>query len=307
MKTQPSLLASLGDGSLLRVLPFSRTGRTVRSRSTCGFTLVELMVALVITAVMVTVLIRSMFTVERSWDTSHNRVVTNQNTRAAVNTMVRDLRMAGSGFSGKPVVTGGVVGNLVYPCRPGPAASGSDSLFITGSLSGVMTTCSVPMASPSDGLFVNDTDGFSVGDLVVITNGTEANMFEVTGVVPSTGSLEHSVSSPHNDPNQHVVWPSGGYSVGSTVVQVQEVAYWVDEGLDEPRLMRRLGSEVPLPIGFDVEELHVSYGLADGTVTSTPSDPAQIRTLFLNYVPRVKGAPGPASSISIRVQPRVFS
>ena len=271
-----------------------------------GFTLVELMIALVITAMMVTVLVRSLLTVEGSWENSRNRVATSQNTRAALDAMVRDVRMAGSGFSGRPVVTGGVPGNIVYPCRPAPNPSGSDSLFVTGCLSGVATTTSVPMPSPSDGMFVSSTDGFSPGDLVVITNGVEANMFEVTGVVPSTGSLEHSVSSAHNDPNQHVIWPSGGYPTGSTVVQVQQVAYWVDTATGESRLMRRNGSEAPLPVGFDVDALHVSYGLADGSVTSAPSDPALIRTLFLDYVPGVKGATTPARTVSVRVKPRVL-
>lgn len=284
-----------------------RRGRGVPRRlGPPGFTLVELMVALIITAVLVTTLVRTILGVDRSWSVSHNRVDASQNTRAALDTMVRDLRMAGSGFGGRPVTTGGVPDNLIYPCRPAPAPTGPDSLFITGSLTGVAATSVAPLASPSDGLFVTDTDGFAVGDLVVVSNGVDANMFEITGLVPATGSLEHSLLSPYNDPLEHIRWPNGGYPSGSSVVQVQRVAYWVDEDTGGRRLMRQLGAGTPLPVAFDVEELRVTYRLADGTVDEAPADPTLIRSVHLDYVPRVRGGVGQVDTLSIRVQPRVL-
>jgi prepilin-type N-terminal cleavage/methylation domain-containing protein len=281
-----------------------RSGRPLSS--TRGFTLVELMVTLVIMAVVLGVLVRSLLGVDKSWSHSQDRIDASQNMRAAMDMMVRDLRMAGSGFGGRPVTTGGVPDNLILPCRPAPAAGASDSLFITGALTGPATTCMTAMASPSDGLFVTDTDGFAPGNLVVVTNGVDANMFEVTSVLPATGSLEHSTLSPYNDPTEHIRWPNGGYPPGAAVVQVQRVAYWVDEDQPDRRLMRRQGTEAPLPVAFDVEDLRVTYRLADGTVSASPADPTLIRSVHLDYVPRVRGATGPPDTLSVRVQPRVL-
>ena len=271
-----------------------------------GFTLVEMMVTLVITALIITFLVRSMLNVQQSWSRSEDRVDATQNTRAALDTMVRDLRMAGSGFGGRPVTTGGVPDNLVYPCRPAPGGADADTLYLTGSLAGVEAVSVGALGGPSDGLFVTDTDGFAAGDLVVVTNGVDANMFEVTGVVAATGSLEHSGISSFNDPLGHVRWPNGGYPAGSTVVQVQRVTYWVSDEDEGHRLMRRVGDETPLPVAFGVQDLRIRYGLADGTVTADPADPTLIRSVFLDYVPEARDGAGPAAPVSVQVQPRVL-
>ena len=76
------------------------------------------MVALVIGGTLIVAIVQTLLRMEGSWDRSQERATTNQNTRGAVTMMVRDLRMAGTGFGGRMIVTGGIPGNVLFPVNP---------------------------------------------------------------------------------------------------------------------------------------------------------------------------------------------
>ncbi len=282
-----------------------RRAGSPRSRI-AGFSLVELMVALVIGGTLIVAIVQTLLRMEGSWDRSQERSTTNQNTRGAIYLMVRDLRMAGTGYGGRMIVTGGVSGNRIFPVDPAPAV-GSDTLKVTAGLEGVQSAVIQTVGSASDLIFVADAGDFSAGDLITLSNGVDVNMFEVTAVDAGSGQLSHSVDSPYNDPNDHVVWPNGGYPAGSRVTQVQRIAYWLDDDSPQGRLLRRVNDGAPIPVASGVDRLEVLYRMADGSLTSSPGNPVEIHAVVLRYVPRRDGGAQATDTLTVTVQPRVMS
>jgi hypothetical protein len=244
--------------------------------------------------------------VNRSWKGSEERVSRTQNTRAAVEFMVRDIRMAGTGFSGARLVTGGLSGNELYPLHPTPGLGGTaDTLHIIGSFEGVQTSTTVALANPGDIMQVGDGSGFEDGDLIVITNGSEANLFQVTSDPGMTNVLIRSVTSPYNASSAHAQWPAAGYPAGSIVAQVDRISYWVDQSGPSPRLMKRINDDTAVPVAYRVDDLRIDYELLDGTQTPNPLDPSLISSVVLRYV-ATAGSTGDTDTLSIQVQPRVM-
>ncbi|NNF07887.1 MAG: prepilin-type N-terminal cleavage/methylation domain-containing protein [Candidatus Eisenbacteria bacterium] len=279
-----------------------------------GFTLVEMLVALAISSILLVALFGSLFDVQRSWRSSRSQVNNVRNERAGVEMMVRDIRMAGSGYGGRPIVTGGITDPFVYPLQPKPGTSGAaDTLVVTAGFSGVSALSSAAMASPTDPITIADNANWNTNDLVVITDGINANMFEVTSKGGTT-MLLHDISSPYNNPSDHGVWPAGGYPPGSTVAKVRRVSYWIDDSGAQPRLLRQLDGGSVLPVSAGALSMELNYVLADGTVTQSPLDPSLIRSVTLQYVPTMIDKPDhysgasstPGDTLQVRVQPRVL-
>jgi prepilin-type N-terminal cleavage/methylation domain-containing protein len=274
-----------------------------------GFSLVELMVALVLFATIVGTVLAMLLNVQRSWSTSRDLMVSHQNERAGVDLMVRDIRMAGTGFAGRPIVTGGVPGNVIYPLQPTPGSGVGDTLTVTAAFAGLHSTSSANMGSASDVLRLASVAGFQVDDLVIITNGVEANMFQVTDIDVGANTLGHSTDSPYNNPGGHTVWPAGGYVVGATVVKVNRVTYWVDDTGAVPLLRRQTGNESPLTVASDIDGMRFMYVCADGTESTSPSDPSLVRSVLLQYLSPSANAEcgeGGSDTLSVRIQPRVL-
>jgi len=277
-----------------------------------GYTLVEMAISVVITAVILGTAISPVLNAERSWNRSQESLDITQNTRAALEMMVRDLRMAGSGVGGTSVTTGGVPGNRMHVLEPGPALGNPDTLHILASLDGVRSFISVSMPSASSILRVDDESAFKAGDLIVVSGRSRADLFEVTSVNSQPKQLVLASSSPYNRIQDHDLWPAGGYPVGSRVSRVERVSYWVDEENGVTRLYRRVNSEAPVPIACGVDDLAVRYILQDGSTTDSPDDPDLIRSVELEYAGRVDrksyGTTGltDCRPFKVQIQPRVL-
>jgi len=277
----------------------------VRSLLPAGFTLVELAVSVVVTALILSAAVGTVFRLEKSWDASQDRADVTRNSRAALEMLARDLRMAGSGFAGRTLTTGGAPDNRLYPLQSMDGGEfGTDTLVVISGEGGLSTVTTAIMASPSGNLLVEDAAGFAQGDLVVVTDGDDANLFEVTSLGDGN-RLDHAATSPYNDPNGHDAWPAGGYPSGSTVVKVEKVSYWIDDTGAVPKLYRRMGSGIPLPLAHGVEALNVRFVLADGSVSSDPDNPALIRSVQVDYVGKMTNH-ALKDTVRISTTPRVI-
>jgi hypothetical protein len=238
-----------------------------------------------------------------------------QQARAAVQLLERDVRMSGSGWGRLPVVISvNGVPDTIYAITPGPVPgiNSSDSLMIMGAWS-AYTTIAEAMPTPSSNLKVDDLTGFADGDLVVISDGTSANMFEVTGVSPSSGHLQHNPASTYNPPGGFSQWPQGGYGVGAQVFKVEILSYRVDATkYRRPALVRRPFRGVDQIVAYDVDRFQVWYRMQDGTMTRSPGFGAQAVTAIDKVRPIVytrltdKTRPAYVDSLWAEVQPRTF-
>jgi prepilin-type N-terminal cleavage/methylation domain-containing protein len=280
-----------------------------------GFTLLEMLVVMVLLAVVLGALFGTLNRTRGEADRVGSLVEKRQSARAAVQLLERDVRMSGSGWGRSPVIVSyNGAPDTFYAITPGPVGgpNSSDSLTIMGAWA-ASTTIEDAMPNPSSTLKVDDTSGFSDGDLVVITDGTSANMFEVTGVNSSSGTLQHNPASPYNPPGGFSQWPSGGYGVGAQVFKIDILSYRVDStSYKRPALVRRPFRGAQSVVAYDVDKFQVWYHMQDGTETRSPGIGAASAATIDKVRPvitlRLKDRTRPTYSDSVwaEVQPRAF-
>jgi prepilin-type N-terminal cleavage/methylation domain-containing protein len=248
-----------------------------------GFTMIEMLVASLVLVVALAALMSFLQRDERARETSNYVLESRQNARAALDFIVSEVRMAGSGVA-IPVTTSDAYGDSVklYPITP-DSLNGTYEIFtLVEKNTDAETVLGSAMPTPASAINVADTAGFAEGDLMVVTNGAFANLFEVTWVDGGGSNLEHGLTSEYNQSAGHKPWPPGGYAVGSRVVRVDVITYYVDRSDSTcPAIMRKVWTEEPRVISEFVNTMEILYELQDHTVVAVPPDPTLIRNVLI--------------------------
>lgn len=249
----------------------------MRTSNQRGFTLAEMLVAMVIAAVVGTFMFKTFFNSQHATNSLTDQIENRQNARTAMQLLERDLRMAGSGW-GRIPVEGCYKGTpiSILPIQPGYGGSNAsqDTLELIGAWDYVTTLRTAQTSKTSD-IKVSNATGLKANDFVVITNGTNAHLFQVTKV--KTNDLEHDTGSYYNYSGGHNNWPTGGYPVGTFVYRATWVTYYVDASTGK-RLMlvrKETGQSAQL-VAYDLQQFKVNYLLQDSTETRNPDDPTTI-------------------------------
>lgn len=289
--------------------------KTPRS-SQSGFTLLEMLVTMVLLAVVLGAVFGTLNRSKGEADRVGTLVEKRQSARAAVQLLERDLRMAGSGLGGTAInISFNGAPQTLYAITPGPVSgpTSCDSVLIMGAWAASTVTTS-PMPISSSILKVADVTGFASGDLVVITDGTVANMMEITSTNVSSSTLQHNPASPYNQPGGfNSSWPAGGYAPGSQVLKIDLLSYRVDAtSYKKPALVRRAFRQAPSVVAYDVDQFQVWYHMQNGSDTRSPviaqgaaSGIDKVRPVITL---RLKDRTRPTYSDSLwaEVQPRTF-
>ena len=218
--------------------------------------------------------------------------------------------MAGSGW-GRLTVYGSKNGasDSLAAVTPGyGGAARSDSVQLVGAWQ-ASTTLSSSMPNPSAILKVGSVSGFADDDLVIITDGASAHLFQITAVNASSSNLQHNPASPYNVPGGHNQWPAGGYGVGAQVFKITRASYYFDStSFRKPAVMRREFGQSPQIVAYDVNGLHVWYELQDGTWTRSPANLAFVDKVMPVVLTRVADArlATLADSVWAVIRPRTF-
>lgn len=248
-----------------------------------GFTLIELLVTSLIFIALLGIILGFVGKARHARDISSNVLESRQNARAALDFMISEIRMAGTSIS-IPVVTSNDDGDsvILYPITPELVDGRPEKITLIGKFDEVETTLRDQMPNASAVLKVESTDGFQEGDLAVVTNGSFANLFQITQVNHSSRILQHNPSSPYNVPGGHRPWPPSGYPAGSRVFKIDLITYYIDRSDSSCHyLIREQPSHGPRVIAEYIENFNLDYELRDGTVTSHPSDPLLIRKVIV--------------------------
>lgn len=278
-----------------------------------GFSLVELMVTIAVLGVVMTAVFTTLF---RSNDASRyvaNITETRQSARAAVQLFERDVRMAGSGWGRMPLnVSNNGTPQVWYALEPGPGpGAGSDSMRLIGAWEAT-TTLAADMATPSSVLDVVNASGFAVDDLVVVTDGNTAHVFQLTGVNTGTGVLDHATSSPFNATAGFANWPGGGYVAGRTeVYKIAVLTYRVDSTMfRRPSLLRTELGRAPAVVLYDVNRFNVWYRVlgSPDSLTRAPGSIFNVDKVQPRIHTRVavRGRPTLTDSVWSEVKPRTL-
>jgi type IV pilus assembly protein PilW len=190
----------------------------MRRRSGRGFTLVEIMVAMLIGLIGSIVIFQVLAVSERQKRTTTGAGDAQQNGLLGLFAIERDARMAGYGFNYVPVLGCNVLGHdgdgprdFSFPLVPvritDGAAGAADSIsFVYGSSALLVVPAKLTQTSPVDGTEnkVANRFGFQVNELVLLGEaGKDCTLRQVTSLPPAIGATDqvHHTTGRYNKPN----------------------------------------------------------------------------------------------------------
>lgn len=276
-----------------------------------GFTLIEVLAAVAIFSIVLTAVFAT-FTFQAQSYTTQSRVAEmQQNLRVSLDTLLRDIRMAGYGINSDinvPLSAIGGTGTTTVAVRGFYGADGGgdapDGIYIlytydvdntVAALQPTQTTVGVTAVN-SGTISVNVTPGtgtrFSVGDLVILNNETSADVYQVTA--GDNNSITFG-STPAINANGHGA--NNFYDVGTKVSMARFVRYFIDAAVAaHPTLMMsKVGGTASQPLAEDIEDLQFRYGIAGqpdnilvSAIVDAPSDSQLllIRRIQLSIIAR---------------------
>jgi type IV pilus assembly protein PilW len=151
------------------------------------------------------------------------------------------------------------------------AIAGSDVLVLSGMGPGIPLVA--PFTSGAQ-IFVADTADIVRGDILMVSDCQQAQVFQATNVVPASGNIAGAAAAlvPGNSANISERGPAGPFQSGSEVSRVRSYAYYVGPGADgSPALFReslRTGAGgnagmVAEELIGGVDSMQVLYGVDD--------------------------------------------
>ncbi|MEJ5211077.1 MAG: PilW family protein [Burkholderiales bacterium] len=266
-----------------------------RHRAQGGVTLVELLVGMAVALIATLVITQMYANFEGQKRTSVAGSDAQENGLAALFTLERDIRMAGYGLTANPLLTcsnvysgydgpsgvvtpaPGLTNTAIMPVRIIEGGANPDQIELVSSASlrpGVPVQIRQAMPSPAGDLKVTNTTGFSVGDVIIVSDGTNCSVMQITQIQSPAGGSglfgfvhNNGAGAPFNMAgNITNSWPA--YGVGANVYQLGQLVsrrYSVQPSANTRALF--VQELIPpgtaaTPYAADIVDLQAQYGLA---------------------------------------------
>jgi prepilin-type N-terminal cleavage/methylation domain-containing protein len=274
-----------------------RNGDRNPRHSEAGFSLIEIMSALVILSIAMTAVFATFISQQKSFTVQNRVAEMQQNLRQAVEYMSRGIRLAGYGIPDNVVIPNNIIAAGVTSVRSIYAkdnTTGPDQVYILYSFdmdANQPSTTLTAIGGTGGSVTVDNTTGFlpGGGELVLITDGTTADLYQTSAAGGTTLTFGGGYSSGH----------AKSYPAGSTVAKARFDRYFIDNTTDmaHPTLMvDRMGGSAPQPLADDIEDLQLTYAvdlngndfIDSGEWTPTPANLSQIRQVRLQFIARAR-------------------
>lgn len=294
------------------------TWKIVRGQT--GFGLVELMIAMTIGLILLGGIGYLYLGSRGAYRTTDNLSRMQENARYALDMMSRDIRMAGylgcGNMASVPVRT--IANSPVPQMNAGNALigySGGAGWTNPSTVAQVPNTDVISiMAAWSSGVNLtgnvtpqnaniqvgSNPDGFQAGDVLVVTNCVNADVFRATSVSTSGGTI---ITLAHSSSSNSSNW-LGSYGNDAFVMRVNQYSYFIGTNpAGNPALYRVGINGNAEELVENVQNLQIRYGLdtnGDGAVDSystAPTNWPQVVSVTLNLLMR-----SPDDNISTSVQ-----
>lgn len=237
-------------------------GAAASVRGQPGFTLLELLVAMLLMSVLGAVIVNSFTLQTRFRRDIEVKAETHQGLVAALDSLIRDVRLAGACLPTQP---------LFVPLDGADNAAADTITVRTGAIRDD-TTCiqaslTAPLAAGATQLAVDDVGGFRVDGWGYVAGAVPGEFFRVTGVSASSGA-----GTVTTDTNLAQNYPTGG-----GVFAFEERTYAIDgTTYGQPVLTRSTDRRSAVPVAGGIESLDVQYRLNQNcpscTVVDLPAD-----------------------------------
>lgn len=232
-------------------------------KSRAGTTLIEIMIALMLMGVITTGILTLYTEQHRNYIVQEDVVNVQQNTRAAIEELSRNIRMAGHGL---PV---GLSGLEAYDTNPDTLVL----LYLASDCETHLLTAMTQVTSPLS--CATPIDCFYDGQAVYIYNADSAlgEWVTVSTVDTSAQQIYHVT-----DPLSRL------YHTNSKVLALTRVKFFIDNTTDpdHPALMVQLQGGAPQVYAENINDLQFRYRLASGLMVDAPSLIENVREVLVN-------------------------
>jgi type IV pilus assembly protein PilW len=238
---------------------------TIRRRE--GVTLIELLVALVISAILIAAIYQTFIRQQKAYTVQEQVVDMQQNVRVAINRMMREIRMAGFGNASNVLTLPGGVNGFTNAITPGP----NNTITIVGGYRQISrdNVNKDPITIDSD-----------FGNQIILNYATDAFDGEKHKFI-SIGGIESNIVVP---PRTEATLPLGErnnppkHPIGTPIYKIQAITYSLGTSNGKPALLRNenTGGHNE-PLAENIEGLQFEYFDADGNITATPANIRMIR------------------------------
>lgn len=247
-----------------------------------GLTLIEIMVAMVISLVLLGGVLQIFQSNKQSFRVQEALSRVQENGRTAMRILTEDLRMAdfwgctsqdisvtdnlNSGGSGyvNLLDDGGLAGT------DNTGLNSSDTITLEGAMSTGLTIQPPYGPSESANLGVAAGNSLQQGDILLVTDCHQGDIFQVSNANPSSGSVVHNTGSSTVPGNYNPSACGGGgnahclsqvYQGDATVYQARQTTYSIAAGESgEPALFRQINSNAATELVEGVEDMQILYG-----------------------------------------------
>jgi len=232
-----------------------------------GFSLVEVLVALLLTGILTAAMFRVYINQHHSWMIQDSVIDMQQNARTAIDELTRQIRMAGYNLP-----------NGLNPLQGYNTNPDTIILFYK------TIACDAPiehaMPNPSAELRCDghDVSCFQVNQRAYIYDPTleQGEFFTVTQVQTSSSHIQHNTTT-----------LSKSYPAGSIIMSIGQVQYYIDRtDTLHPNLMVKVDNGAPQVYAENIIDLQFNYVMKNGTILDVPSIPKDVRKVDIQLLAR---------------------
>ena len=233
-----------------------------------GFTLIEVLVSLLILGIITAAMFRVYVNQHHAWMIQDSVIEMQQNARAGIDELTRQLRMAGYALP-----------NGLDPL--GAFDNNPDTIIVYYKSN---LDCDAPiqkaMPQPSAELDCKgeDVSCFSAGQFVYIYDPDieQGEFFEISFVQTTPAKIQHNK------------WPlSRSYPLGSVIMALEQVKFYIDQSDTlHPQLMIQVGNAAAQPYADDIVDLQFDYTLKNGAVLTQPLLVKDVRQIGISLTSR---------------------
>lgn len=258
-----------------------------------GFTLVELMVAITISLIILAAVTSLFVSTKRTYTEQDRQAKMQENARFALNFLAYDLRQAGYYGCLDDINTETVTSllnasatlNALYPIEgvdnatgqwypsgntalPAGIKANTDAIVLRMADPNNAVNITDPMPNTSAELKVDSITNLAIGDIVMLSDCSSADVFQLTNIQTSSNHLQHNsgTGTPGNSTQQL----SKRYSPPSQVLKFITRAYFIKDNPVTlvPGLFRQENGGAAEELVAGVDQMQITYGKD----TNTPPD-----------------------------------
>jgi type II secretory pathway pseudopilin PulG len=232
-----------------------------------GFSLLEALVAIILAGVVITAVFKVYVNQHKSWNQQEEIIDMQQNARAAIDELTRQIRMAGLGL---PLKLDGIE---AYNTNP-------DTIILNYADGNCQVTIEHKMPNPSSELRCDghDVSCFWDGQWIFIFDPDSGGgeFFEISHVQTGSSHIQHNTMD-----------LSKAYDAGAILLALTRVKFYIDNtDTLHPNLMIELPGQNPQVYAENIVDLQFRYVMKNGAVVDVPAIPEDIRQVLINLTAR---------------------